>query len=161
VLCLLLAGCVHQALRETSAAPELDLGQRAWAAARFGMAEASALGPLFKHLVAASRQGLRLAHHMQEHIRDQREIRSSRPLQPLVSLWQRRRAQRSTELADLTHLVEQLEQMGAAIARYRRGAGGLMELQVPLRCVQRTAELTKPSATHRPRRPRARPGPRK
>jgi hypothetical protein len=73
---------------------------------------------------------------MQEQIRDQRERRAAGPLRPVASLWQRRRTQRSTELAELVHLVEQLEQMGAAIARYRAGAGRLMEVQVPLRCVQ-------------------------
>jgi hypothetical protein len=138
-LCLLLLVAMRQALFEIAPTPELDLGQRAWAAARYSMAEASALGPLFKRLVGASRQGLRLAHRMQERIRDQRERRSSGPLRPLASLWQRRQVQRSAELAELTHLVEQLEQMGAAIARYRAGTGRLMEVQVPLRCVQQAA----------------------
>jgi hypothetical protein len=135
LLCLLLLGGFLQALSEIAPAPELDLGQRAWAAARFSMAEARALGPLFKHLVGATRHGLRQAHHMQERIRDQRERRSFGRFKRLVVLWQRRRTQRSAELAELSHLVEQLEQMGAAIARYRAGAGRLMEVQVPLRCV--------------------------
>lgn len=148
LLCLLLLTAVLQALSEVSPAPELDLGQRAWVAARFGMAEARELGPLFKHLVGASRHGLRLAHLMQERIRDERQRRSSGPFRPVVSLWQRRRTQRSPEVAELTHLVEQLEYMGAAIARYRAGVGRLMDLQVPLRCVQvaatqRTAQASK------------------
>jgi hypothetical protein len=105
-------------------------------AARFSMAEARALGPLFKHLVGASRHGLRLANHMQERIRGERERRSSGPFARLLSLWQRRGIQRSTELAELTHVVEQLEHMGVAVARYRAGTGGLMELQVPLRCLE-------------------------
>lgn len=136
MLCALLLASLLQALSDIAPSPELDLGQRAWAAARFSLAEARALGPLFKHLVQASRQGLRRAHHMQEQIRGQRERRSTGPLEPLASLWQRRRIHRSAELAELAHLVEQLEQMGAAIARYRAGAGRLMEVQVPLRCVQ-------------------------
>ena len=137
LVCLLLLGGALQALSEIAPAPELDLGQRAWVAAHFSMTEARALGPLFKHLVGASRHGLRHANHMQERIRDQRERRSSGRFKPVVSLWQRRRTQRSAELAELAHLVEQLEQMGTAIARYRAGIGRLMEVQVPLRCVQR------------------------
>ena len=144
-LCLLLVAAGLQGLSELAPAPELDLGQRAWAAARFSMAEAGALGPLFKRLVGASRHGLRQAHRMQERIRGQREGRSSGPLQPLMSLWQRRRTQRSAELAELAHLVEQLEQMGAAIARYRAGTGRLMDVQVPLRCVQQ-ASSSEPAA---------------
>jgi hypothetical protein len=140
VTCLMLLAATLQAATEVAPAPELDLGQRAWVAARFSMAQASALGPLFKHLIGASRQGLRLAHHMQEHIRDERERRSSGPFKPLVSLWQRRRVQRSAELAELAHLVEQLEHMGVAIARYRAGRGGLMELEVPLHCVSSASE---------------------
>lgn len=145
VLCLLIVGAGLQALSEVSATPELDLGQRAWAAARFGMAQASALGPLFKHLVGASRHGMQLAHRMQESIREERDRRSSGLMRPVWSLWQRRRTQRSAELAELTHLVEQLEQMGAAIARYRGGAGTLMELQVPLHSVQCAAAQHKHS----------------
>lgn len=136
VLCLLMLVVALQTLCEISATPELELGQRAWAAARFSMAQASALGPLFKHLVGASRHGLLLATDMQAGIRHERDRRSFGPLRPLWSLWQRRRTQRSAELAELTHLVEQLEQMGGAIARYRAGAGKLMELDVPLRSVQ-------------------------
>jgi hypothetical protein len=142
LICLLLVAAAQQALSELSPAPELDLGQRAWVAARFSMNEARALGPLFKHLVGASRHGLRLAHHMQERIRDERERCSSGRFRHVATLWQRRRAQRSAEVAELTHLVEQLEQMGAAIARYRAGAGRLMELQVPLRCVQVAGSAT-------------------
>lgn len=137
LLCaLLMASCV-QALQEIAPTPEVDLGQRAWAAARFSMAEAGALGPLFKHLVRASRHGLRQAHQMQERIRTERGLREpSGLLAPLWSLWQRWRTQRSEELAELAHLVEQLEQMGYAVARYRAGRGGLMELRVPLSCMQ-------------------------
>jgi hypothetical protein len=124
-----------QLLREISPAPELDLGERAWAAARFSMAEAGALGPLFRHLVRASRHGLRRAHEMQERIRTERPQYGNPVLAPLLSLWQRRRTQRSAELAELSHLVEQLEQMGHLLARYRAGMGGLMELRVPLRCL--------------------------
>ena len=147
VLCLMLLGCARQALSEVAPAPELDLGQRAWVAARFSMTQASALGPLFKHLVRASRHALQQAHSMQEQIRGERERQSSGPLRPVVSLWQRRRTQRSAELAELAHLVEQLEQMGGAIARYRAGVGRLMEVSVPLRCVQA-------AATERTGRPR-------
>jgi hypothetical protein len=137
LLCLLLAVGLVQVLSEIAATPEVDLGQRAWVAARFGMAEASALGPLFKHLVRASRHGLQRAHHIQEHIRTQRmSRRRPRALAPLVSLWDRHRTQRSPELAELSHLVEQLEQMVTALARYRAGMGGLMALKVPLSCVQ-------------------------
>lgn len=136
VVCLLLLTATLQAAADVPAAPELDLGQRAWVAARFSMAEANALGPLFKHLVAASRHGLRLAHQMQEHIRDERERRSTGPFRPLTTLWQRRRVYRSAELAELAHLVEQLEHMGVAIARYRRGPGMLMEVVVPLHCLK-------------------------
>src|SRR5262249_35982153 len=136
VFCLLFLAAVMQTASEISPTPELDLGQRAWVAARFSMAEANALGPLFKHLVGASRQGLRLAHCMQERIREKRVRSASGPLSPVLSLWQRQRIQRSTELAELAHLVEQLEHMGVAIARYRRGPGSLMELVVPLHCLK-------------------------
>jgi hypothetical protein len=136
LLCLLLAVGVVQLLAAIAVTPEVDLGQRAWVAARFSMAEASALGPLFKHLVRASRHGLRRAHGIQERIRTERTSRQhTRVLAPVLSLWDRRRTQRSSELAELSHLVEQLEQMGSAIARYRAGMGGLMALTVPLRCV--------------------------
>jgi hypothetical protein len=117
----------------------LDLGQRAWVAARFSMAEASALGPLFKHLGAASRHGLRTANMMQERIRHERERRSTGPFGQLLSPWQRRRIQRSAELAELRHLVEQLEHMGTAIARYRRGPGTLMDIVIPLHCLKMAA----------------------
>ena len=139
LLCLLLVIAVLQVLADIAPAPELDLGQRAWVAARFSMAEAGALGPLFKHLASASRHGLRQVHQMQERIRDERERRSSGRFRALVSLWQRRRTHRSAELADLAHMVEQLEQMGAAIARYRAGTGRLMEVAVPLRCIGASA----------------------
>jgi hypothetical protein len=136
LLCLLLLTAALQTLSAVPSAPELDFGQRAWVAAHFSMAEANALGPLFKHLVRASRRGLRLAHSMQERIRDERERKASGALGRVLSLWQRRRLQRSPELAELAHLVEQLEQMGCAIARYRAGLGMLMDLKVPLHCVQ-------------------------
>ncbi len=135
-LCLLLLASAFQAASDVDPAPELNLGQRAWVAARFSMAEAQALGPLFKHLVGASRHALRRAHTMQERIRGEREQRSTGPLRPAVSLYQRWRSRRSDDVAELAHLVEQLEQMGGAIARYRAGVGGLMDVQVPLRCVQ-------------------------
>ncbi len=131
VLCLLLAVAMFQALFELPKTPELELGQRAWTAARFSMAEARALGPLFRHLVRASRHGLGRAHRMQERIRRTREHARG----PLRSLWQRRVTHRSQELAELRHLVEQLEQMGHAVARYRAGAGGLMDLRVPMQCL--------------------------
>jgi hypothetical protein len=135
-LCLLLLATALEALSAVDPALELSLGQRAWAAARFSMAEARELGPLFKHLVAASRHALRQAHSMQERIRGERERRSAGRFRPLVLLSRRRRHQRAAELAELAHLVEQLEQMGGAIARYRAGVGRLMELQVPLSCVR-------------------------
>jgi hypothetical protein len=131
---LLLAGL--QTLMELPETPEVALGERAWMAARFNMVQADALGPLFKHLVRASRHGLRLAHAMQEGIRVGRtRSRPSGKLAPLVALWQRRQLHKSTELADLAHLVEQMEQMGWILARYRAGAGGLMELRLPLSCL--------------------------
>jgi hypothetical protein len=134
--CLLLIGIGVQALMALAETPELELGQRAWVAARFSMAEATALGPLFKHLVRASRHGLRLAHDMQEGIRSERRHKQpSGALAPLLSLWQRRQLHNSAELADLAHLVEQLEQMGCILARYRAGAGRLMELRLPLSCL--------------------------
>src|SRR5262245_35905142 len=95
VMCLLLLTAFVQSLAELAAAPELDLGERAWVAGRFCMTEAKALGPLFKHLVGASRGALQLAHSMQEDIRAQRERWVVGPLGPLVSLWQRWRIQRS------------------------------------------------------------------
>ena len=134
--CLLLIAASLQALTKLAETPELELGQRAWVAARFSMAQANALGPLFKHLVRASRHGLRLAHDMQEGIRTQRTRRQpSGALAPLLALWRRRQLHRSAELADLAHLVEQLEQMGCILARYRAGAGRLMELRLPLSCL--------------------------
>ena len=137
LLCVLLAVGVFQVLAEIAPTPEVDLGQRAWVAARFGMAEAAALGPLFKHLVRASRHGLQRAHGMQERIRNQRTSRQQPAvLAPLLSLWQRRQTQRSAELAELSHLVEQLEQLSRLLARYRAGTGGLLELTIPLRCMQ-------------------------
>jgi hypothetical protein len=137
LLCLLLVFGVVQVLSEIAVTPEVDLGQRAWVAARFSMAEASALGPLFRHLVRASRHGLRHAHVIQERVRTERSSRRHpRVLAPVLSLWERRRTQRSAELAELSHLVEQLELMGNAVARYRAGMGGLMALKVPLSCVQ-------------------------
>jgi hypothetical protein len=133
-LMLLIAGV--QVLRELPETPEVELGQRAWAAARFSMTEATALGPLFKHLVRAGRHGLRLAHEMQEGIRVQRiSRRPSGVLAPLIALWRRRQLHKSEELADLAHLVEQLEHMGWILAHYRAGAGGLMALQLPLSCL--------------------------
>lgn len=134
--CFVLLALGLQSLADLPETPELELGQRAWAAARFSMAEASALGPLFKHLVRAARHGLRLAHDMQESIRSQRRRNEpSGALAPLLSLWQRRQLQKSAELADLTHLVEQLEQMGCILARHRAGVARLMELRVPLSCL--------------------------
>jgi hypothetical protein len=136
LLCAVLAGRAVQILADIAPAPELELGQRAWVAARYGMAEAGALGPLFRHLVRATRSGLHQAHQIQEQIRSERARRESAgALAPLVSLWQRRQSQRSAELAELSHLVEQLEQMSVALARYRAGTGRLMEVQVPLSCV--------------------------
>jgi hypothetical protein len=136
LLCAVLAGRAVQTLAEIAPAPELELGQRAWVAARYGMAEASALGPLFRHLVRATRSGLHQAHQIQEQIRCERARRESLgAIAPLIALWQRRQNQRSSELADLSHLVEQLEQMSVAVARYRAGTGRLMEVQVPLSCV--------------------------
>jgi hypothetical protein len=136
LLCAALAGRAVQVLAEIAPAPELELGQRAWVAARYGMAEASALGPLFRHLVRATRGGLQQAHQIQEQIRSERARREALgALAPLIALWQRRQNQRSPELADLSHLVEQLEQMSVAVARYRAGTGRLMEVQVPLSCV--------------------------
>ena len=100
--CPLLIVLAIQALKALPEAPELELGQRAWVAARFSMGQANALGPLFKHLVRASRHGLRLAHEMQESVRQQRTLgQPSGALAPLVSLWRRRQLQRSSELADL------------------------------------------------------------
>lgn len=131
---LLLAGL--QTLSELPETPEVALGERAWVAARFNMAQAAALGPLFKHLVRASRHGLRLAHDMQEGIRMQRtRTQPSGVLAPLWTLWRRRKLHKSAELADLAHLVEQMEQMGWILARYRAGAGRLMELRLPLSCL--------------------------
>ncbi|HEY5908649.1 MAG TPA: hypothetical protein VIZ31_11440, partial [Vicinamibacteria bacterium] len=84
----------------------------------------------------ASRHGLRLAHEIQESIRQQRtQGQRSGALAPLVSLWRRRQLQKNAELADLVHLVEQLEQMGCILARYRAGVGRLMELRLPLSCL--------------------------
>jgi hypothetical protein len=134
--CLLLIAIGMQALTALPEMPELELGQRAWMAARFSMAQAAALGPLFKHLVRASRHGLRLAHDLQESIRTQRTRKQpSGALAPVLSLWRRRQLHRSAELADLAHLVEQLEQMGCILARYRAGAGRLLELRLPLSCL--------------------------
>jgi hypothetical protein len=134
--CLLLIAVGLQALADLPEMPELELGQRAWAAAHFSMTQAAALGPLFKHLVRASRHGLRVAHDMQESIRTERTRRQpSGALAPLLSLWRRRQLHRSAELADLAHVVEQLEQMGCILARYRAGAGRLMELRLPLSCL--------------------------
>lgn len=136
VSCLLLIVMGLQSLAALPETPELELGQRAWAAARFSMKEADALGPLFKHLVRASRHGLRLAHDMQESIRVRRvRERPAGALAPLLSLWKRRELQRSAELADLAHLVEQLEQMGYILARHRAGVARLMELRLPLSCL--------------------------
>ncbi|MFT3922281.1 MAG: hypothetical protein QM778_07085 [Myxococcales bacterium] len=138
--CPVLVAIFLQTLRALPEAPELELGQRAWVAARFSMGQANALGPLFKHLVRASRHGLQLAHEIQESIRQERIARQpSGTLAPLLSLWQRRQFQQNAELADLAHLVEQLEQMGCILARYRAGAGRLMELRLPLSCLN--AEL--------------------
>lgn len=140
LLCTLLGVAALKVFAEIAPAPEVDLGQRAWIASRFSMAEADALGPLFRHLVRASRKGLQLSHRLQERIRTERlRHRSPRVLSPVVGLWQRRRTQRSAELAELSHLVEQLEQMGSALARYRAGRGGLMELRVPLSCIDAAA----------------------
>jgi hypothetical protein len=134
--CLLMIAVGVQALADLPETPELELGQRAWSAARFSMAQAAALGPLFKHLVRASRHGLRLAHDMQENIRTERtRSQPSGALAPLRALWRRRQLHKSAELADLAHLVEQLEQMGCILARYRAGAGRLMELRLPLSCL--------------------------
>src|SRR5687768_15759430 len=89
--CLLMLAVAVQSLRELPETPELDLGKRAWAAARFSMAQAAELGPLFKHLTRASRHGLRLAHELQEGIRVERtRTQPSGTLGPLLSLWQRR-----------------------------------------------------------------------
>jgi len=137
VSCLLLAAGMLSWLLDGDPAPELDLGRRAWVAARFGMVQAEALGPLFRHLGHATRQGLRRIHRLQERIRCERQQRASTgALAVLASPWRRRHARRSAELAELRHLVEQLEQMGGALARYRAGTGRLMELQVPMQCLQ-------------------------
>lgn len=137
LLCVLLMIGTFKLLAEVPATPEVCLGQRAWVAARFSMEQADALGPLFQHLTRATRHGLRRAHRMQEAIRTQRARRASPPvLEPLVSLWRRRREQRSEELAELSYLVEQLELMGRALARYRAGAGGLLELGMPLQSLR-------------------------
>lgn len=141
VSCLLMVAVALHTLKKLAETPELELAERAWVAARFSMTQAAALGPLFKHLVRASRHGLRLAHDMQEGIRRQRTLRQpSGALAPLLALWRRRQLHKSAELADLAHLVEQLEQMGCILARYRAGAGRLMELRLPLSCLN--AELS-------------------
>jgi hypothetical protein len=146
--CLLLLAAGLQALADLPEMPELELGRRAWAAARFSMTQAAALGPLFKHLVRAARHGLRLAHDMQESIRSERTRRQpSGALAPLLALWQRRQLHRSAELADLAHLVEQLEQMSHILARYRAGAGRLMELRLPLSCLN-AETMARHSAQH-------------
>ena len=145
--CLMLVAIGLKTLQELPESPEVELGARAWAAARISMAEATALGPLFKHLVRAGRHGLRLAHEMQESIRVERRSRQpSGPLAPLVALWRRRQLHRSAQLADLAHLVEQLEQMSWILARYRAGAGRLMELQVPLSCMDAETSARRSSA---------------
>jgi hypothetical protein len=144
--CLLLIVAGVQTLKELPATPELELGRRAWVAARFSMTEANALGPLFKHLVRASRHGLRLAHDMQEGIRIKRSQNvPSGELAPLLSLWRRRQLHKSSELADLVHLVEQLEQMSYILARYRAGAGRLMELGLPLSCLNAETSARQPA----------------
>ncbi|HKO94334.1 MAG TPA: hypothetical protein VJU61_24440 [Polyangiaceae bacterium] len=143
---LLLAGL--QTLNELPERPEVALAERAWMAARFNMTQAAALGPLFKHLVRASRHGLRLAHDMQEGIRIARtRTRPSGALAPLLALWRRRQLQKSAELADLAHLVEQMEQMGWILAHYRAGAGGLMELRLPLSCLVAETRARQTAAT--------------
>lgn len=144
LLCLMLGAGMVRLLAELSPAPELDLGQRAWAAARFGMAEAAALGPLFRHLTRSAREGLQLSHRLQEQIRGERARQQAiPPLAPVLGLWQRWRVQRSAELAELAHLVEQLEQMSRAIARYRAGRGRLMELKVPMSCIAAVSRSAK------------------
>jgi hypothetical protein len=137
LLCGLLGYATVRVMDELDAAPEVALGQRAWMAARFGMAEARALGPLFTHLVGASRQGLRRAHALQSQIQAER---TRGPRGRLGAAMLRRRVQRSAELSELAHLVEQLEQMVSGVARYRAGLGGLMDLQVPLGCLTAAAE---------------------
>lgn len=136
-LCALLVGAAVKSLADLAPNPELELGRRAWMAARFGMREAEALGPLFKHLGRATRNALREAHRLQDEIRSERERRKALGcLAPAASLWQRRRLHRSEALAELSHLVEQLEQMTCAIARYRGGTGMLADLRVPMRCLR-------------------------
>jgi hypothetical protein len=100
------------------------------------MSQADRLGPLFRHLVRASRQGLQHAHRLQERVRRGRLERTRPgPLGLLLSPCLRRKVARSDELMELVHLVEQLEQMAGALARYRAGVGRLMEVEIPLRCV--------------------------
>jgi hypothetical protein len=91
---------------------------------------------------------LRLAHAMQEGIRAERtRTRPSGALAPVLALWRRRQLQKSTELADLAHLVEQMEQMGWILAHYRAGAGGLMELRLPLSCLVAETRARRTTAT--------------
>jgi len=142
VLCALMVVGAVRLQSQAPPAPEVVLGQRAWVAARFGMAEAKALGPLFKHLERTVRGALREAHRQQEQIRS-RHAKPAGVLSPLVPplmmVQQVPRRQRSEQLAELSHLVEQLEQMTIAIARYRGGIGMLAELRVPMRCLQAQA----------------------
>jgi hypothetical protein len=97
-----------------------------------------------------------LAHEIQESIRQERSQRqASGALAPLLTLWRRRQLQKNAELADLAHLVEQLEQMGCILARYRAGSGALMELKLPLSCLdaewsareQRASTAARPSVS--------------
>ncbi|MGD8863405.1 MAG: hypothetical protein PVI30_25550 [Myxococcales bacterium] len=133
MLCALLGYATLRALEDADEAPEVALGQRAWSAARFGMAEARELGPLFSHLLRASRRGLREAHTLQTRIRAERAQAGHGRLGGILL---RRRLQRSAELSELAHLVEQLEHMVSGVARYRAGLGGLTDLTVPLRCLE-------------------------
>jgi len=140
-LCALLASSAVKSIMNMSPAPEVELCRRAWVAARFGISQAQALGPLFKHLQRAASKGLQEAHRLQDEIRGVRERHhSSGWLAPAASLGQRRRIHRSTELAELCHVVEQLEQMTCAIARYRGGIGMLADLRVAMRCLQAPRE---------------------
>ncbi|MDH5673133.1 MAG: hypothetical protein OEZ06_13340 [Myxococcales bacterium] len=136
--CVIMYGFAVE-LRRREPAPQRVLAHRAWRASQFVVAEARALGPLHRRLLRAALHYQQRAAAIAGALDAPRrpavgalrlaELAARPALASLGLSWRQRRE----ELFELAHMVEQLEALGAATARYRAGIGRLWELDIPLR----------------------------
>jgi hypothetical protein len=136
----LLGVAVRAAWGRRELQPELGLSRRAFGATRRVCSEAEALGPLFRPIGRAARGLMRRVSDTELCVREARERSERAP-------WRRARVVldqvflggEPRALGELRHVVEQLEALADALARYRGGLGQLRDVAIPLQCVD--AEL--------------------